>query len=377
MAVYKRKKKLKSGKAQTYYFYKFDHNSRSYQGVGEENTYAATKQAERLALKKAERGLANKAPTMEEFLTKTYWPYADSHKADAVREREVLQDFVGRYPQWRLDEFKATHVREFLNHRATVPIQGDKQRSKGTLNREHSIISSVFSVAITEEILTENPCARVKRHKKPPSRLMYWTEDEEAKVMPFLTNERGHLRSLVIVAIGTGLRREEFLSLKASHCDFENGILHTYAVKTGTWRYVAMEPQVYVELKKLCADKQPDEYVFINQKTGDRFYDPKKGIKKAADLAGVKCIDWHGLRHTRGTRLALRGMNAFQIAAELGHGDIRTSQQYVHLAEAAKRATDAREQSKQLFDTPTKVLTTRSLENRWNEESGQQVPAAK
>ncbi len=373
MAVYKRKKKLKSGKRQTYYFFKFDFKGRHYQGVGEKNTYAATKKADRDAVKKAERGLANKAPTMDEFLTKTYWPYATLQKADAKREHEVVADFLTRYPNWRIDEFKATHIREFLTHRGTVPVQTGKVRSKGTLNREHSIISSVFSLAVTEEILTENPCGRIKRHKKPPSRLMYWTEAEEAKVMPFLTNERGHLRSLVIVAINTGLRREEFLSLKISHCDFENGILHVYAVKTGTWRYVAMEPEVHAELKKLCVNKQPEDFVFINPKTGDRFYDPKKGIKKAAALAGIKCIDWHGLRHTRGTRLALRGMNAFQIAAELGHSDIRTSQQYVHLAEAAQRAADARK----LFDAPAKVFDGRSLENRWNEESGLMKPAAK
>ena len=110
-----------------------------------------------------------------------------------------------------------------------------------------------------------------------------------------------------------------------------------YAPKTRTWRYVAMEPNVYTELLALCEGKAPDDFVFINRLTGHRFYDPKKGIKKAAALAKVKCIDWHGLRHTRGTRLAMRGMNAFQIAAELGHSDIRTSQAYVHLAEAGDR----------------------------------------
>lgn len=373
MAVYKRKKKLKSGKRQTYYFYKFVYKGQTYQGVPEKNTYADAKRADADAYKKAERGLTNKAPTMLEFLDKTYWPYARAHKADAEREREVLDDLLGRYPNWRLDEFKAGHVREFLSHRAEVKTKHDKVRSKETVNREQSVLSSVFSLAVTEEWLSENPCTRVKRHKKPPSRLLYWTEDEERKVMPYLTNEREHLRSLVIVAIHTGLRREEFLSLKVEHCDFENGILHAYAVKTGTWRYVAMEPAALAELKTLCAGRRPDEFVFINKKTGTRFFDPKKGIKKAADLAGIKCIDWHGLRHTRGTRLALRGMNAFQIAAELGHRDIRTSQQYVHLAEAAQRAVDARK----LFEASTKDLAEKSLEYRWNEESGLRKPAAK
>lgn len=368
MAVYKRKKKLKSGRKQTYYFYKFDYNGRTYQGSPEIHTAAAAKRAENEAWKKAERGVSNKAPTMAEFLEKSYWPYAKAHKADAGREHEVVDDFITQYAGWRLDEFKASHIREFLDHRAAVPTQHKKTRSKETINREHSILSSVFSFAITEEWLTDNPCTRVKRYKKPPSRLLYWTLEEEAKVMPFLINERSHLRLLVIVAIYSGLRREEFLSLKAEHCDFENGIIHAYSVKTGTWRYVAMEPNVYAELKSVCASKRPADYLFINPKTGTRFYDPKKGIKKAAELAGVKCIDWHGLRHTRGTRLAMRGMNAFQIAAELGHGDIRTSQQYIHLAEAAQRAAEARKLSTQLIDTSTKDLAKKSLENRWNEE---------
>ncbi len=357
MAVYKRKKKLKSGKWQTYYFFKFDFDGQTFQGVPPIHTLADAKRAEHEAKTKAMRGLSNKAPTVAEFIRKTYLPHAQSHKKTAWREKDVLDDFVATFPTLRLDECKGSHVREFLAQRGAAPTKHDKERAKTTLNREHSILSAVFSLALAEDWITENPCTRVTRHKAPPSRLLYWTEDEEARVMKYLTNEREHLRALVIVAIGTGMRREEFLSLKAQHCDFENWIVHVYSPKTRTWRYVAMEQAVFTELKALCEGKGPEDFVFINRLTGDRFYDPKKGIKRAAELAKVKCLDWHGLRHTRGTRLAMRGMNAFQIAAELGHSDIRTSQAYVHLAEAGKRAADART----LFEASTIDFD----ENRW------------
>lgn len=365
MAVYSRKKKLKSGKHRTYYFYKFDYKGQTIQGVPLVHTRKDAKRAEAEARMQALRGLARKVPTMADFLAQIYWPYARAHKISVARETEVLRDFLAQFPHWRLDEFKAAQIREFLDHRAGLPLKGGRVRAKDTINRELSILSSVFSLAITEEWVSENPCTRVKRHKKPPARLLYWTEAEEARVMPYLTNERGHLRAMVTVALYTGMRREEFLSLKVEHCDFENQVIHVYAPKTRTIRYIGMEPNVAEELRALCRGKENAEFVFVNARTGRRFRDPKNGVKKAAALAGVKVIDWHGLRHTRGTRLALRGMNAFQIAAELGHNDVRTSQIYIHLAEAGKRAAEA----KQLFDVSTKDFAAKSLEsleNRWN-----------
>ena len=211
MAVYKRKKKLKSGKWQTYYFFKFDFDGQTFQGVPPINTLADAKRAEHEAKTKAMRGLSNKAPTVTEFIRKTYLPHALAHKKTAWREKDVLDDFVAAFPTLRLDECKGSHVREFLSQRGAAPTKHDRTRAKTTLNREHSILSAVFSLALAEDWITENPCTRVTRHKAPPSRLLYWTDEEEARVMQYLTNERQHLRALVIVAIGTGMRREEFL----------------------------------------------------------------------------------------------------------------------------------------------------------------------
>lgn len=358
MAVYKRKKKLKSGKIQTYYFFKFDLNGHTYQGVPVRHTLADAKEAEHQARAKAMRGISGKSPAIAVFIREEYLPFARLHKKDAEREVKLLDDFIGFFPGRRLDEIKARDIREFLKHRASIPTQHGRPRLKGTLNRELSILSSVYALALSEERCEENPCSKVDTYKTPPGRLLYWTEEEERRGLEYLNNEREHLRGMVIVAIHTGMRREEFLSLKVEHCDFENRLIHVYAPKTETIRYVAMERNVRDELLALCEKKKPGDYVFINPLTDDRYYDPKKGIKRASELAGVKCIDWHGLRHTRGTRLAMRGMNAFQIAAELGHSDIRTSQRYVHLAEAAKRATEA----KKLFDNSKEEG---SEGNRW------------
>ena len=340
MPVYSRKKKLKD-KVKTYHFYMFDFAGRTYQGSAKSRREA--RQAEAIARSKVERGeiSLSQQPTIEEFVTSIYLPYAKTHKQDYAREVNITGDFAAYWHGQKLGQIRAREIRAWLDHRARTNTPHQRARSNGTLNREKSVISSLFSLAVQEDWISENPCTKVRSRRAAPARLLYWNEQEEARVMPYLINEREHLASLVIVALYTGMRREEFLGLKVRQVDFENNLLEIFAPKTNTFRHVGMEQKVRDALLTLCQERQPDEYVFTNPLTGKRYVDPKKGLKRACTLAAVKHIGWHGLRHTRGTRLALRGLNAFQIAAELGHSDIRTSQRYVHLAEAAGRAKTA------------------------------------
>ncbi len=337
MPVYSRKKKLKE-KVKTYHFYMFDLNGRTYQGAGKTRQEAA--QAEAIARINATRGATPTAqqPTIEHFVSSVYLPYAEAHKKDYEREVNIANHFAVFWRGQKLNQIRAREIREWLDHRARTDTQHKRQRSNGTLNREKSVISSIFSLAVQDDWLEENPCGKVRSRRAAPARLLYWTGQDEQAVLPFLTNERDHLHALVTVALYTGMRREEFLGLRVRQVDFENNLIEVYAPKTNTFRHVGMELPVRAVLLDLCQNRKPDEYVFTNSLTGKRFVDPKKGLKQACALAAVKYIGWHGLRHTRGTRLALRGLNAFQIAAELGHSDIRTSQRYVHLAEAAQRA---------------------------------------
>src|SRR5262249_51576243 len=52
----------------------------------------------------------------------------------------------------------------------------------------------------------------------------------------------------------------------------------------------------------------------------------------AVKRAGLGDLHFHDLRHTFGSRLAMRGVSAQVIQQLMGHKDLQTTQRYMHLA---------------------------------------------
>jgi integrase len=102
-----------------------------------------------------------------------------------------------------------------------------------------------------------------------------------------------------------------------------------------------MSDDVRTVLRRLCTGKHRDEYLFVNPKTGKPFLDHKKGFAKACADASVENLTWRNLRDTFGTRLGEAGYNAFEIAALMGHSDIRTTQRYVRVEPRQHEAVQA------------------------------------
>jgi integrase len=84
-------------------------------------------------------------------------------------------------------------------------------------------------------------------------------------------------------------------------------------------------------------EKRPDEFVFLNTKTGDRIKEIKTAFRNACSDAGIEGLQWRHLRATFGTRLGEAGYNAFEIADLMGHSDIHTTRRYVRVMEGNKR----------------------------------------
>ena len=158
--------------------------------------------------------------------------------------------------------------------------------------------------------------------------------------MAALSGPRAHLKPLVIVAIGTGMRQSEQLRLTWDRVDFSRRVLILTKTKTRD-REVPMNPEVFESLTALREESTGRGYVFINPHTGERVKEIKKGFKTALKIAGIEGLVWHDLRATFGTRLGEAGFDAFTIAALMGHSDIHTTARYVRATERNKRAAVA------------------------------------
>ena len=59
------------------------------------------------------------------------------------------------------------------------------------------------------------------------------------------------------------------------------------------------------------------------------YTDIKRSFGTACKLAELRNLEWHDLRATFCTRLAIAGYDAFTIKALMGHRDMKTTERYI------------------------------------------------
>jgi integrase len=149
--------------------------------------------------------------------------------------------------------------------------------------------------------------------------------------MKNLTGRRAYLREIIIVALNTGMRRGEILSLRWSQVDFMRDLIFVTQTKSGKDRVIPMNEAVRNALLSLSRE-------------GERVFQVdwiKKAWMGALKEAKIEDFTFHDLRHTAATRLADAGADAFTIASILGHSTIQMSARYTHDTERKRRAIEA------------------------------------
>jgi integrase len=77
----------------------------------------------------------------------------------------------------------------------------------------------------------------------------YLLDDEERRLLSVLTGPRGHLLPLVVLAIGTGMRRGDLFNLTWEKVDFQRGVIYGLNSKTGRDYSVPMNEDVRSTLR--------------------------------------------------------------------------------------------------------------------------------
>lgn len=142
-------------------------------------------------------------------------------KQDAVR-RQGYTTVIERYslPEFgtmRMSEVLPSHVRAFL-HRLTVD-----GRSATTAQRCKTVLSSIFTTALNDQVIFLHPCSGVAAPPVPSRPLRIVTPAEFESIVAALPGEQWRL--LAEVAIGGGLRWGELVELRLGDLDVECGVL--------------------------------------------------------------------------------------------------------------------------------------------------------
>lgn len=199
-----------------------------------------------------------------------------------------------------------------------------------TVIRELNTISHAIDTARREwDIhLAANPCKLVRRPSPPKGRTRRLEGDEEQRLLAAADRGRvPYLRPLIELAVETGMRRGELLSLTWEHIDLERRVAHLPLTKNGSSRDVPLSSRAVETLTRLRTGENAK--VFATAPNAVRL-----AWERLRRRVGLEDLHLHDLRHEAVSRLFEKGFNVVEVASISGHRELRMLTRYTHLRAA-------------------------------------------
>ena len=264
----------------------------------------------------------------------------------------TYQTKKNRIDNWLLPSFADRPVNEITpaeirQWEATLKesrTQAGKQLSDGYMQNIFIELSGIFNYAVRYYGLPSNPC-RIAGNMvgKKNKSLNFWTKDEFDKFIDTFDVEDPYYTMFMILYY-TGMRKGELQALTPADIDLDNGIItisktyklidgqsHILPPKTAKSNRTISIPPFLCDvirdyLTHIYGYKQDDMIFCYGRSTF------KRHLENHADLAGIKHIRIHDLRHSHASLLIELGFSALLVAERLGHESVSTTLDiYSHL----------------------------------------------
>ena len=166
------------------------------------------------------------------------------------------------------------------------------------------------------------------RIAKERVRTRFLTEEEVGLLLKYVKDV--DLNTMIRIAIGTGLRRENLINLEWEQIDLQNCHIKV-TVKGDKELYIPF----VAELKEVLLRYRSGRLLISKRIFPDKNYDRK--LRQYCRDLKIKGASFHTLRHTYGSWLAMGGVDIKTIAELMGHESINTTQRYIHIASEHKK----------------------------------------
>ncbi|RLD24115.1 MAG: integrase [Bacteroidetes bacterium] len=150
-------------------------------------------------------------------------------------------------------------------------------------------------------------------------------------------------RLVLSLLYGCGLRNFELCQLKITDLDLDRKVLHVRQGKGGKDRYVPLCDLLIRGIRTYLYAEKPVEWLFNGKShTGEYTALTARGVqwatREARRLSGIKKqVTAHCLRHSYATHLLEMGTNIVTLKELLGHENILTTMEYLHVAQLSRK----------------------------------------
>lgn len=334
---------------------------------------------ERKALIQEEKKRLNN--TVEEFRERIYWPQrlanttlsAHQNKTIEGRWNNFLKPFFGRIP---LEDLQNTHFIEFVRQIRTITktqkikkkdktVEQDtgKHYSETTIQKMVGDMRQIWNTAVDHGIVAGAfPGKSVIKTIVIDNEKKCYLEPAEADLLlQTVYNTRLESKMLhdiycyVVISLYLGLRAGDIHKLTWQSVD--RNIIENTKNKRSRFVSFDLEPVrvMLKERKELYPPHSPTDLIFPSESGTRRHKVPKRYYKIIQELGfndtprrknnAKETIDFHALRHTYATFMAVRGVDQITLMKLMGHEKLDMTLRYIEIAdniraEASKKILD-------------------------------------
>lgn len=299
--------------------------------------------------------------TFRDFYKKYFFPWYKLGTVEKtyVKTDETLKRALAYFGKMQIEKIRPIHIQEFqqyLVEKCSVKNRDGSTRplSNNYIKQIFNKLRIIFKRAVILEVIEENPVDTIGKIRTERSVVEFWTVDEFKKVYncSYLCDfQETFYKRMMRFLFVTGLRSEELFALQWPDIDFKKGtcsVNKSLYIRTRT-DYEFSDTKNTSSVRTITLDKQTiedlKEWQEVQKSIGDDLgfvftFDglppsPKTflgRVKKLAEVAGVKPIHLHGLRHSHVAFLIEHNKNIYAVSKRLGHSSIKTTlDKYGHL----------------------------------------------
>lgn len=311
------------------WYYDFMHNKVRYRGVGGTTKTQALRALEkkRSEVLSGKFGIVVNSESLKiEGFAETYLrrrQHLRSRKRDALSVRTLLKFFRGKL----LKSVTPSDIEDYIGRRREQGV------SNGTINRELSCLKRMYSLGIKWGDARYNPVRDVDMLEEPPGRTRFLSEEEAQRLIDSASE---HLKPILMIALNTGMRLGEILSVQWEHVHIDRVIepyIEITKSKNNKKRFVPLNEDMVGLLQSLRNNNS--QFVFLGIH-GVPLKSVRKPFEGALKRAGISDFRFHDLRHTFASHYVMNGGDLLALKEILGHSNMKMVERYAHLAAAHK-----------------------------------------
>jgi len=303
--------------------------------------------------------------TLKSYLDDHYRLWVNAHRKTGAQTVYMVKKYFASFLNSPIGAIERTEIEKW---RYREIKRGAKRTS---INRRVGALRSVLTRAVKDGVIPYHPLRDLEKLPEIDSQpiVRYLSAEERARLMAALDEreeelreqrdsgnawrrERGYtelpdvraveyadyMKPLVIVALATGLRRNELFSLRWSDVDFQAEIVtvRREVSKSKRERYVEMLGDS-CEVLKAWRRQTPGDLVFPGD-DGKPLTTVKKAWKTVMKKAKIDNFRFHDCRHDFASQLAMAGVDLYEISKLMGHSSVTVTEKYAHLCLARTSA---------------------------------------